>query len=366
MLAQTAVLHLNGETTLFEGHTVKRLDEICKQKERSIPRLSQWASLWSRNFGIASCLSMSLNSTASDPRDMVFAITGLLQPHIRAMISIDYMSPIEQVFQQAVVACLHAYGYLGILRYANLPADAHTLTSNAFGIEHFKRYLEEISRQNIIGVFGIHLLKVPVPWHQILPRLKLRVHWVGVCRAPINQGIDELLSLLLGDRKTFDDSQWSWLIHQDYDAFYASYYSNHPLSDDEQRRLLYDPKVELHSIRRELQRVINGTGLHDPTIFKVGGYVGFTTNYCRSGDVVGILNEKPQSSLHDIADIGYSIVEGPYSFLLCEDGKGGHRIIGQCHVWEIPRPAFTKPYQPWKLYERDVGAAYGSEEIEIY
>jgi hypothetical protein len=108
----------------------------------SCVNLSRWANLLRRDFSLVSCLRTSLDSSASDPRDKVFAITGLLDPYIRAMIVIDYMLPVEEVFRQAVSVCIVERGDLELLEYAELPEIdglTSTLTAPTFSMPHRQR-----------------------------------------------------------------------------------------------------------------------------------------------------------------------------------------------------------------------------------
>jgi hypothetical protein len=141
--AEVAILHVNDGTVRFTGEALKALDALFQAVRLDVPRLPRWASIWSRNSDIISLLSMSLNCSASDPRDKVFAIVSLLQQHIRSMISIEYMATTQEVFTQAVMACIHACGDLEILSFAEVLSEERKPAEASFTMENFLQFLQQ-------------------------------------------------------------------------------------------------------------------------------------------------------------------------------------------------------------------------------
>lgn len=131
MLSQNAFLHVNSEVVPFKEDILRIICDTCIYQSISVPWLSLRVSVWDQAPGIILCLNMSLNCSASDARDRIFAITGLLHPCIRAMIPIDYISSVQEVLATAVTACIAECGDLDVLSYARLPkgADPHTAPS---------------------------------------------------------------------------------------------------------------------------------------------------------------------------------------------------------------------------------------------
>ncbi|KAH4412081.1 hypothetical protein HBH92_107130 [Parastagonospora nodorum] len=190
-LARHAILRVNDRGIAFPEKAFKQLARLYATQPRPKHRLSQWASLLERDASIISCLHASMNSSASDPRDKVFAITGLLTPHIRAMISIDYMSTIDEVFTQAVLACIVDCQDLEILCYASLPASADHTKTPIFTVHDFRQFLAH--RVGEIRVdrdphFIVERSEGLIPTSQILPRLTVRAHFLDACLESISDG----------------------------------------------------------------------------------------------------------------------------------------------------------------------------------
>jgi hypothetical protein len=161
--ARIALLHVNGHVVRLEGKTLKFLHDLCTKHSFEIPRLSLWTQAWQRKTDMISCLGISMNSSSSDPRDKVFSILSLVDSRVRAMISVSYRSSQQQVFADAVVACIAECRDLTILEYCALsttsapklsqyidvvnpnncapPADIDILTTPTFTMDSFKRFL---------------------------------------------------------------------------------------------------------------------------------------------------------------------------------------------------------------------------------
>jgi hypothetical protein len=141
--AEVAVLHVNDRTVRFTGEALRAPDALFQAVRLDIPRLPRWASIWTRKWDIISLLSMSLNCSASDPRDKVFAIVSLLEPEVRAMISIEYMATTQEVFTQAVMACIRACGDLEILSFAEVLSEERKPAEASFTMDNFLQFLQQ-------------------------------------------------------------------------------------------------------------------------------------------------------------------------------------------------------------------------------
>jgi hypothetical protein len=84
---------------------------------------------------------MSVNCSASDPRDKVFAIVSLLEPHVRGRISIDYMASTHDVFAQAAMACITECMDLGILSFAQIESEDRCPDIPSFTMANFVSFL---------------------------------------------------------------------------------------------------------------------------------------------------------------------------------------------------------------------------------
>jgi hypothetical protein len=141
VLAQNVLLYIDEKVVHLRSEILQHICDAYIPQNISIPWLSQWVSVWKQAPGIILCLNMSLNCSASDTRDQVFAITGLLHPCTRAMIPIDYMSSVEDVLATAVTACIVERGDLDVLCYARLPKGANPQTTLSLNLTQFSAYL---------------------------------------------------------------------------------------------------------------------------------------------------------------------------------------------------------------------------------
>lgn len=204
-----------------------------------------WIKLFSKDVHIRKLsyfLRMALQSSATDARDHVFAITSVLPQYLRCLIPIDYGANLQSILIDAVTACIVECQHLNILRYCELPKGADRSNASGFRMEHFESWLDnnlavdyssgqlheslasaikswrpnvsvtcrtrECSQatakrwqryggmhnssvcdgfcelqmdRKIEGRLIIERLPGPVPPGQILPRLRVRVHFLDIC-----------------------------------------------------------------------------------------------------------------------------------------------------------------------------------------
>jgi hypothetical protein len=147
--AEIAILHVNEDTVRFTEKGLVALNRMCMAQGFHVERLSHWPSIWGRNSSIVSLLNMSVNCSASDPRDKVFAIVSLLEPHVRARISIDYMASTHDVFAHAAIACITECGDLGILSFARIESGDRCSDIPSFTMANFVSFLQHTANKGI-------------------------------------------------------------------------------------------------------------------------------------------------------------------------------------------------------------------------
>jgi hypothetical protein len=118
-------------------------------------------------------------STASDPRDNFFAITGFVQESLRSMITVDYMASVDKVFRQAVTVCMTEHRGLRMIRYTFLPPNANLATASTFEMEHFKQFLAHSVHEDVLSddypdPLSFNMSDRQVPRGQLLPCLIVR------------------------------------------------------------------------------------------------------------------------------------------------------------------------------------------------
>ncbi|OAL55027.1 hypothetical protein IQ07DRAFT_284143 [Pyrenochaeta sp. DS3sAY3a] len=147
LLAATTNLHVNDEVVLLTWDKLDSAQETSMQFSVLIFRLQDWVLAWRRQTQsqgktrIVSSLSMSLRSFCEDPKDHVFGILNLVPHRIRNLIAIDYNATEDQVFQQAVAACVFECGDLDILCFSELNAAFESASAPNFTKEQLRNFL---------------------------------------------------------------------------------------------------------------------------------------------------------------------------------------------------------------------------------
>jgi hypothetical protein len=346
LLAQKVFMHVNREVVQLKEGALRYICDSCTTRSISIPWLSRWVTIWTRAPDMIMCLNMSLSCSASDLRDQVFAITGLLRPCTRALIPIDYISSIEEVFATAVSACIAECGYLDVLRHAQLPKDADLRTTPSLGIAQLKTYL---TRQCSRGVYDrpqmwqqyrmtqsykpwiprvvlgaacnhcklldhhdvsrpiecalqqasselapsstFYPLKRPLPKGQMLPHLRVQAYPIDTCRESTNQSLADFVTIL---EAGVHSRHQSWILD-----------------------LVREPYEEsLRDLITDFQTTGNCMWTSEGyTVFRTRYSVGFTSGHCQPGDIV-------------------VLIDGTiYPFLLRGIRDREYRIVGACHIW---------------------------------
>ncbi|OAK95978.1 hypothetical protein IQ06DRAFT_258054 [Phaeosphaeriaceae sp. SRC1lsM3a] len=315
VLASKVFLHVGSVVVPFEQKTIKRIYDVCSQRwENDTIRsplevhLKHWTSVWRRNMApdMVSVLNMSMDCSATDPRDRVFAIIGLLPTSIRSIIPINYSLSLEHVLAYAANACIRSRGDLEILRYAALPETEDVSTASTFGIEHFKHFLERTGQKDgdshVYAVMQHHTL---IPPGQILPRLQVVARFLDVCDTTTSQSIYDL--------RTIDERypNWAWFL----DAISNRYEPGIPEVDI------------LAAVQGEVRYAIRQRPSEIQFAFRAQNSVGFTASKCVPGDAI------------------YDIFGAPFPFLLRKVDEGSYRIVGECYLFADVNARYWHPSQ---------------------
>ncbi|OAK95979.1 hypothetical protein IQ06DRAFT_57155 [Phaeosphaeriaceae sp. SRC1lsM3a] len=218
VLAKKVFLHINDDIAPFEERTLKYLHTTWRDRDISIPFLSHWSSVWKRERmpDLISWLNMTVQCHATDTRDRVFALSGLLGPQFRDLITVDYSMSVEQVFAIAVKACFLLRPSLNILRHAHLPKNADLATASTFGMEDFRRFLARVNGRER-GRYepccrASMLPHLQLPPLQILPRTRVEAQFVDRCKEVVCWSTDEFLKVLGPGKDLPSDPRWSWFL----------------------------------------------------------------------------------------------------------------------------------------------------------
>jgi hypothetical protein len=376
LLSQHAVLHVNSEVISLNEHILRIICDTCIFRSISIPWLSRWVSVWDRAPGIILCLNMSLACSASDARDRIFAITGLLHPCTRAMIPIDYISSVQEVLATAVTACIAECGDLDVLSYARLPKNANPHTAPSLNLAQFKAYLLRQGNRgasdpsqawerydyprflsprfpsvamrgdckrcgppipnttargstcafqctNSTMESAFEPLNLPIPKTQVLPRLRVQMYPIDKCIDSTDQSLSDFLAQL---KKGIYTNNMSWIF---------------PLVQESYPQSLQKLVTDLEYARGQMWASV------DYTVFRTWHSVGFTSGYCLPGDIVAIVNG------------------ATHAFVLRSVGYRKFRIVGECYFWGQDKVA--------RMNNGGVGEGklgddfnFGKQYVEIY
>jgi hypothetical protein len=376
LLSQDAFLYVNNEVVPLKEQILRSICDICISRYVSIPWLSRWVSVWNKAPGIILCLNMSLNCSASDARDKVFAITGLLHPCTRTMIPIDYISSVDEVMATAVTACIAECGDLDILSYAVLPKGADPHTAPSLSRAQFREYLVHQGSRGAsdpsqtwtrydharflspsfpsVAMKGgckrcgppiqnstawdstcafqctksspgstFERLNLPIPANQVLPRLSVRAYPLDNCTESTDQSLPDFLDEL---HKGVHAHNLPWILG---------------LVQEPYAKGIQELVTDLLFVRGQMRTSV------DYTVFRTRHSVGFTSGYCLPGDIV-------------------ATIEGAtHAFILRGVGYRKFRIVGECHLWDQYKVASKNNGSLGRVSGGDCFRGMG-QYIEIY
>ncbi|KAH6439905.1 hypothetical protein HBI59_139890 [Parastagonospora nodorum] len=396
MLAKVANLHVNKDVIPFPSYTIELIQALCSKHRANISRISQWASLLKQRPSLVLYLSISMDCFASDPRDQVFAILGLLEPRIRALFTVDYTLSLDVVLGQAVVACIAECGDLGVLSFAGLKEGADISRSPSFGKSQFREYLaQEVCRgshatstthlrqgtHQHISPFGSIALKASSHRYQMSTddgggssgegdiaigsgfRSPERSTELNDClQPPASNAVkisrtpgppEQILPRLevLAEFLCFCSEASSDGTAELLPLFEAS---KKPIRTSRLSWLIntslyhggdfLDSAVEdLENMKEGIEAGKNHIIADAPHIFRARAHVGFTASSCGSGDSIFLVKGAIQPLL--LRKISHDV----------------YRIVGPCNIWSP-----NKSPEPWKLSGIDALQLMGGRHIEIY
>ncbi|KAJ8111995.1 hypothetical protein OPT61_g5531 [Boeremia exigua] len=142
-LARKVILHVNNDSAVLTKKILSLLRNGSGYSNLILPPPLQ-AFLDKHNFDNATyLLHMSISASCSDPRDQVYGTISLLPPVLRMAIPVDYSLRTEQVFANAICACIQGTQSLEVLQFARLDNEESELAiARSFGMEHLRQYLE--------------------------------------------------------------------------------------------------------------------------------------------------------------------------------------------------------------------------------
>jgi len=322
-----ALLHLDEDVAPFDIRKLQILCDLLDKTEASSPCLSRWTRVGNvpTSFELAPWLCISMQSSASDPRDLVFAITGLLSFSTRAMISIDYMLSVEQVFRQAVAICLLQRHDLAIIEFAVLPREADLNVASTFSMENLRDCFAHL--HNLDRIFGrvlsldssFELSHRLVPQGQLLPCLRVRASKPEYCTNFTSH------KSFIQPMTRRVDSDIIQLVRNQY-AEELGKFAGHNCSKLPSTCLWAETFFS-----QEHTSVLTHNNL------------GFTKGHCLLGDFI------------------VSIGGATHPFLLRKFSPSCYRIVGVCHMWASKKPEDVD--EDFVVFDGETSTTQGSGRV---
>jgi hypothetical protein len=124
-LAQLVTLIIGEYEIHWTGDTILRTLEICSSLSVVPPSVLRWtpSSRPEENNDILEVLARSRNCSASDPRDKVFALLGLMDAKIASEFPVDYSVTHHEVYAKLAHYCINKLGRFDILQHCQHVAD---------------------------------------------------------------------------------------------------------------------------------------------------------------------------------------------------------------------------------------------------
>jgi hypothetical protein len=118
-LAKLVTLIAGDRSTRWTADTVSILLALCKSRGIQPPSVLRWLPATQPDSDdLLDVLCRSRNCSASNPRDKVYALLGLVKQKISDAISVDYSSPPADIFINMAVHLIKDYGRFDVLLHA--------------------------------------------------------------------------------------------------------------------------------------------------------------------------------------------------------------------------------------------------------
>jgi len=152
-LARIAYLVVNHDilplTALVIGRMKKAYASGPKAKhDNELPSVLRWSLGHKTRLGIVSCLHTSRSCHATDPRDYIYAVMGLMEDKARSLIPVDYSLDLEVVYRHVIVAIIATRQNLEILLFSgigHLHPGADWRTAQCLNMAAFRCYFGSIT-----------------------------------------------------------------------------------------------------------------------------------------------------------------------------------------------------------------------------
>jgi hypothetical protein len=116
-LARITTLVVGDKTARWSASSIKDLQAQFQKSETLIPSALRWHHASEPEWDLLKVLQKSRNCSASDPRDKVYAVLGLVQPDAVKDLLVDYSSSVEEVYTNVAKHIITQHGCLNLLKH---------------------------------------------------------------------------------------------------------------------------------------------------------------------------------------------------------------------------------------------------------
>ena len=163
-LAQAAYLVVNDDVLPLNAPVIERMrkaynNDLEARHDEELPSVLRWSLGQRMKLGIVSCLNTTSSCHATDPRDHVYAVMGLMENKAKSLIPVDYSLGLEVVYRNVAAATIAIRQDLEILLFSKTDPQDPGLdwrTNPCIDMAAFKSYLDSFmgsSRAGHIGAF---------------------------------------------------------------------------------------------------------------------------------------------------------------------------------------------------------------------
>lgn len=119
-LAQLVTFVIGSQVVRWSASSIEKLLPLCFRSGRTVPATLRWtpARRPGEEDDLLQVVYKSRNCDATDPRDKIFALLGLVNPKYSVEFPVDYSLPVMSVFTKFAAYCM-SMGRYDVLQYTS-------------------------------------------------------------------------------------------------------------------------------------------------------------------------------------------------------------------------------------------------------
>jgi hypothetical protein len=353
-LARAAYLLVNDDVLPLTAAVIDQMKRIYAHKE--LPSVLRWSLGQKTKLGVIACLRTSSSNQATDPRDRVFAVMGLMEAHAKSLIPVDYSLDLQLIYRIVIAAIIATRQKLDILlftRHDPITPDARWCTLPFLNMEAFQHYLDSMDGSSKPEVH--RLFTKPSPWCEtitvtlvppsdfcnasvqrntscfveipqdapfgLLPRLRVRAHYIDSIRvADLNivHGTDRTDAFVSSFARTSDAP---------YQHLRNSFANDARVTDCFKRDITVESKMD----SRYDKSIQPDTDCEDLECFVRDSWrLNYRHRTFSSHFSVGF---RPLDAQPTVTDEIFAIDGVKTLFILRRTASQQYRVVGECYLW---------------------------------